>query len=363
MDKDGWIAREQILGDEARSKVPAEFQTQYTYVGNPPTLIIAVAALLERGQKIDSQLANKDTKQFEIDTYEYKQQQELKSIYSRVAALYPKLVKNYEWFLNTQQGAHDQYDRKYDNKFVFRWRGRTETHLFGSGMDDYPRAVPAHPGELHLDLISWMTYYAKLLNKIATTMNIKKDIARFKKDFDFGIQNLENLFYDDDAKSYCDLTINIDGKTEHVCHEGYLTLYPLLLGLIPKDSVHLKPVLKFLKSSKVWTDYGIRSLSVQDAFSHKGENYWRGPIWIQMNYLICGSLYKNYLDSKEKVLATEIYDSLRYNVVTNVFSQFNKTGFFWEQYSDEDGHGQRAKPFTGWSALVSLLLFESYDGV
>jgi mannosyl-oligosaccharide glucosidase len=26
MDKDGWIAREQIIGDEARSKVPKEFQ-------------------------------------------------------------------------------------------------------------------------------------------------------------------------------------------------------------------------------------------------------------------------------------------------------------------------------------------------
>ena len=81
------------------------------------------------------------------------------------------------------------------------------------------------------------------------------------------------------------------------------------------------------------------------------------------NILTYGLSINNYLDSKVKELAVEIYGSLRHNLVTNIFSEFSRTGFFWEQYSDEDGHGQRAKPFTGWSALASLLLFESYDGV
>ena len=140
MNENGWIAREQILGDEARSKVPLEFQTQYTYVGNPPTLIIPLNAILERSQVISEFLASKDTTHFEIDTIEYKQQKELQSIYQRVAQLYPKLIKNYEWFLSSQRGESDSYDRNY-NTFVFRWRGRTDTHLFASGMDDYPRVV------------------------------------------------------------------------------------------------------------------------------------------------------------------------------------------------------------------------------
>ena len=42
VDADGWIAREQILGDEARSKVPAEFQIQYPHYANPPTLFIVL---------------------------------------------------------------------------------------------------------------------------------------------------------------------------------------------------------------------------------------------------------------------------------------------------------------------------------
>ena len=38
--------------------------------------------------------------------------------------------------------------------------------------------------------------------------------------------------------------------------------------------------------------YGIRSLSVSDPFYDKGDKYWTGPIWINLNYLIVSSLKK-----------------------------------------------------------------------
>jgi mannosyl-oligosaccharide glucosidase len=47
IDEKGWLAREQILGDEARSKVPAEFQVQYPHFANPPTLITALEKQVE----------------------------------------------------------------------------------------------------------------------------------------------------------------------------------------------------------------------------------------------------------------------------------------------------------------------------
>jgi hypothetical protein len=48
MDESGWIAREQILGDEARSKVPKEFQVQYPHFANPPIMVGIVRQLLKR---------------------------------------------------------------------------------------------------------------------------------------------------------------------------------------------------------------------------------------------------------------------------------------------------------------------------
>jgi mannosyl-oligosaccharide glucosidase len=43
--------------------------------------------------------------------------------------------------------------------------------------------------------------------------------------------------------------------------------------------------------NELWSDYGIRSLSKADEFYGTGENYWRGPIWINMNYLAIVQLY------------------------------------------------------------------------
>jgi mannosyl-oligosaccharide glucosidase len=47
MDSDGWIAREQILGEEAHSKVPSQFQKQANDIANPPTIFLSILSLLD----------------------------------------------------------------------------------------------------------------------------------------------------------------------------------------------------------------------------------------------------------------------------------------------------------------------------
>jgi len=48
MNVEGWIPREQILGEEAQIRVPEEYVVQRNDVANPPTLVIALADLLRR---------------------------------------------------------------------------------------------------------------------------------------------------------------------------------------------------------------------------------------------------------------------------------------------------------------------------
>ncbi len=43
MNSQGWIAREQILGEEARARVPTEFMVQDPHAANPPTLFLVLA--------------------------------------------------------------------------------------------------------------------------------------------------------------------------------------------------------------------------------------------------------------------------------------------------------------------------------
>lgn len=47
-----------------------------------------------------------------------------------------------------------------------------------------------------------------------------------------------------------------------------------------------------------------------------------------------------------------MYSQLRKNLVENVFREWKKTGFAWEQYSPETGNGQRTQHFTGWTSMV-----------
>lgn len=82
--------------------------------------------------------------------------------------IYKPLKRHYEWFRRTQRGQIKQYGRKARSRTEgYRWRGRSEHHVLTSGMDDYPRGA-AHTGELHLDLISWMAFFSRMMREIAS---------------------------------------------------------------------------------------------------------------------------------------------------------------------------------------------------
>lgn len=101
----------------------------------------------------------------------------------------------------------------------------------------------------------------------------------------------------------------------HVCHKGYPSLLPLCLGLLPVDSPKLKAILDDIEDEKqFWSPYGLRSLSASDEFYNTGEIYWRGPIWININYLTLQSLYnvskmilKRSFIFRLTVMTTELY--------------------------------------------------------
>ena len=58
--------------------------------------------------------------------------------------------------------------------------------------------------------------------------------------------------------------------------------------------------------------------------------------------------------------AGQVYTKLREAVMRNVMREYARTGYVWEQYNDGTGHGQGCRPFTGWSALVVLMMGENY---
>lgn len=291
MDEDGWIAREQIIGTEARSKVPPEFTIQYPHYANPPTLFIILEAFMDK-------IKNKTPSQKPIDgdaaenlRSAYVQHPELGEEYIRT--FYPLLKKHYFWYRNTQKGDIKSYDREaFSTKEAYRWRGRSIQHILTSGLDDYPRAQTPHPGELHVDLISWMGMMTRSLRRIAEALGETEDADEFRT-YETAIErNIDDLHWDDQEQTFCDATIDDYEESVHVCHKGYISIMPFLTGMIGPNSPRLKPILDLIQDPKeLWTDYGIRSLSKKDKFYGTAENYWRSPIWININYLVVKNLY------------------------------------------------------------------------
>ncbi|KZT11512.1 glycoside hydrolase family 63 protein [Laetiporus sulphureus 93-53] len=371
IDEDGWVAREQILGEEARSRVPSEFQTQIPTNANPPTLAMAVTAFIQRLKSSSAGLSEQELGMdlgtgAQITLAEslepapgsrYLESQELALDYLR--SIYKPLKRHYDWFRRTQRGQIKQYGRRARSRTeAYRWRGRSQQHVLTSGMDDYPRGPP-HSGELHLDLISWMAFFSRTMREISDFIGEVDDAAAFEEIEKATIGNIDDLHWSEENQMYCDVDVDQEDESYFVCHKGYLSIFPFMLELLPPESPHLGAILDLVRDPEhLWSPYGLRSLSISHPEFGKGENYWKGPIWIQMNFLALKALYKTYAaqEGPYQKQAQEIYSELRRNVIDN---EYERTGYVWEQYDSITGEGRRSHPFTGWTSLVTLSTLRS----
>ena len=368
---EGWVAREQILGDEARSKVPAEFQVQYPNFANPPTLMLGLKKFVDRlDEHSKSNLRVEPNKTDNIHLLDDLATLRSFHLNSPGAAktyleyVYSRFKLQYNWFRQTQWGQISEWGRVASSSTeAYRWRGRKGTHTLTSGLDDYPRSPGPHPGELHVDLLSWLAFYSDTLAGIASKLGKEDEASVFKKQHEDMVRNLHDLHWDDESKTFTDLSVDDNGASYHVVHKGYISLFPFLLGLLKHDEQKLKHVLDLIEDPTwLWTEYGVCSLGKSDGLFQTGENYWRGPIWININYLILHSLKVHYIPRQGpfKSQLERIYKNLRNNLIDNVYKEYAATGYVWEQYGALDGKGKRSHPFTGWTALILLIMAEKY---
>uniref|UniRef100_A0A803TTL9 Mannosyl-oligosaccharide glucosidase n=1 Tax=Anolis carolinensis TaxID=28377 RepID=A0A803TTL9_ANOCA len=368
MNAEGWIPREQILGDEARTKVPSEFLVQHSSAGNPPTLFLTLRQLLAQGQADGNFLRS----------------------------IFPRLQSWYDWYNQTQTGPLP---------YTFRWRGRDQdTRLFlnpktlTSGLDDYPRASHPSPDERHLDLRCWMAVVSAVMADVAARIEAPAEEYRRMAETLADNQLLDQHHWAEALGTFADY----GNHTSAVALErerlrppppgqplpsprllrivrkppalqfvggalGYVSLFPLLLELLHPNSPRLGNLLADMRSEKkLWTPFGLRSLSRSSPFylKHNTEHdppYWRGPIWLNINYLAVRALHHyGQLEGPYREQASALYRQLRANLIGNVFRQYQESGYIWEQYNDSTGRGQGCYPFTGWSALVVLMMAEEY---
>ncbi|XP_037937981.1 alpha-glucosidase 2 [Teleopsis dalmanni] len=375
LNVEGWIPREQILGVEALTKVPAEFVIQRNTNANPPTFFLTLKKILTH----------------------HKNELSIKGRIDILERLYPRLQTWFAWYNTTQRG---------DILGTYQWRGRDATSerelnpkTLTSGLDDFPRASHPTSQERHVDLRCWIAFAASVMGELSTLLG--KDDVKYYETASFLTDNklLNEQHLSPFTESYADWGLHTDSvvlKRPQVTQKnqqkyqqqqlemvrvtlkqpdykfvdttnGYVNLFPFLLEILEHDSPYLgKILLDIHNPAKLWTQFGLRSLSKLSPLYNKRNTehdppYWRGPIWININYLVLKALrHYGKIEGPYAAQARDIYNELRENVVGNIFKEYQRSGYIWEQYDDTTGHGKGCNPFTGWSALVVLIMAEHY---
>ncbi|CAG8618250.1 10986_t:CDS:10, partial [Funneliformis caledonium] len=301
IDGDGWVAREQIW--ERKLVVPVEFQTQYPYYANPPTLLFAIKAFIERVDDVENKL--KLGADDVIGQHIFNEHITSTTDHSKY---FIKL--NYKWLRRTQWGV------------IKEWRRKAKVEKLIDGVVELLSMppTPPHPAELHVDLMCWVGFMARTLKNIAEKMMMQKIL---EKNIKISVYLFANVFmldlhWSEEHDAFRDLSVEEDEESVFVCHKGYLSLFPIVLELLPNDSPKLGAILDMIHNPKeLWS----RSLSKSKKLFHTGEDYWKGNIWININYLVLSSIYKNYaiVEGLYKEKAKAMYDELRNNIIKNVY--------------------------------------------
>lgn len=355
---------------QALAKVPEEFVVQTNTNANPPTFFLTLQYILN-----------------------HKRDEFLPKNLLLLDRLYPRLQAWFEWYNSTQKGLLPS---------TYRWRGRDpkinrelNPKTLTSGLDDYPRASHPDENERHVDLRCWIALAAGVMADIAEILNHPSHHYRNTYNYLANNELLNSLHWSNKGQMYADYGLHTDRvklqwqlqsarggkatqeKLRTVLKDpeykfvdsalGYVSLFPFILKIVDPESLQLEKILDKLKNPDLlWTNQGLRSLSKNSPIymKYNTENdppYWRGPIWMNLNYLTVAALHHySRTDGPCREKALDLYEKLRLNLVSNIFKEYKKSGYLWENYADDTGQGRGSYPFNGWSSLVVMLMAEKY---
>lgn len=223
------MEREQILGDEARSRVPDEFISQNRNVVNPPTFILVFEKIAQKLLMQNSMEIKEDGETTFIASHDIRFLEE--SI--------PKLWKWLQYIRSSQQSQLEN---------GLRWFGRTEQHCFASGLDDTPRHSIVSEMESHVDLIAWMTYAYKALSSIEKQIHGETEFYHeLAAKYETMHTDLMTRYWDPTSKCFGDLGLIDETTVGFETHPSYISVLPFALMLMDEEDPRITSILDLLE--------------------------------------------------------------------------------------------------------------------
>ena len=408
MSINGYIPREQIRGFESENQVSKDFIAQNVKIANPPSLIFPINTFLQYYNFI-----SEAEKEINMELF-------IKKIYNKLKLWFKwfektqKVKNNYQWYgrdssHNFPSGLDDfpraMVSNEEENHLDLNiWVKELLTCLknYSNIIDKestliYEEKIKEIDDNIHKNLFNeelgiYSDFLGKQFKKIKNEKFPRKIFPIFwRGDGQCGINAKNALGENAECDPYSDKPCCSEfgwcGNTDNHCkcekcvvskklenrknfnlkeythnpHLGYINLFTLFFGFlnVENDKIAFENLLKYLNDeNELYSNFGIRSLSKSDLLYHQGDDYWRGNIWICLNYLTLRGLYIYYNDKSE--YAKKTYEKLRNNVINSIYKSWENTHIFYENYSDKNGKGMKNHPFNGWTSTIVNILSEVY---
>ena len=416
MDTDGWIPREQIRGNEAENQVPSEFITQDRFIANPPTLLFPIKIFINNYKYFtDSNRKMYGLKELLIKfynklklwlnwfentqrsilfkkkgdgykyTYQWNKRDSSHNYPSGFDDLPRGMTPNDEenhldlniWLLELEKTLYllstyfDKENINFYEKNILERKNNIKSKLFSKELNLYSDYLGPQFRRISVNKYPRKVFPYLWRNdnqcgeKVKNPIGTKAECNPYSDSpccSEFGwCGNTQNHC----KCQKCSKSLKLEDRKEYKNkentfnpHIGYINLFPLFFGDFEKEN--LGDLFKYLNNKNEYmSEFGIRSLVKNDLLYHTGDDYWRGKIWIQMNYLTLSGLYKYYNEVNED--AEKIYDKVRNGVIKAVYNSWAKTHTFYENYDDITGKGVMNNPFNGWTSTILLIISENYD--
>jgi glycogen debranching enzyme len=273
----------------------------------------------------------------------------------------PPLLGWVVWRLFERDGDKEFLDEIYEPmvRWTRWWLERNDAdgdglcsygHPYSSGLDDSPLWDEGMP-VTSPDLNTYLVLQAESLGHIAEVLGLAEDAERWAKQADAITGRMLESLWDEDAGLFWarhDAKLH-DGKVIKVTTP--FSLFPLMTGRLPRGIVQ-RLVGHLINPEEFWTAFPVPTVARNDP-KYDPRVMWRGPAWINVNYLLIQGL--------ERCGYSAIAEDLRRRTLELEL----RNDDMYEYYDPENGAPDpTAASSFGWSAalFIEMALEETNRG-
>ena len=253
--------------------------------------------------------------------------------------------------------------KKIENEDLFIWNTHDDKscRCGESGADNSPR-FDDFVTLLAIDLSCYVANEMRYMSKIGKVLG--EETAWFDGCFKRIKEAVNRKLWDEDTRFYYDFDIT-NNRIQRVA--SVASFLPLFSGIC--DEVKAEMLVEHLENpNEFYTAFPVPSISASD--KRYAKDMWRGPVWINLNYMIILGLRENGF--------TEFADALEIKTIDVINEWYLKTGTVFEFYDSEnktppyelDRKGPVTKDYDirkkyqsirdyGWSCTLTLDMLEN----